>query len=260
MNRTEPSHSEITSNASSISTKKKNILVAGATGIAGSSFLAHCLGTTEYSTKNHHSKRNTTTGEATQLYSAHMPPPINQYPAPESWRYTGLSRNAPKDINHPRVKFVQIDLLGDISALEELNDITHLIFAGYKPEADPRLQLEHNAALLKNCLRGLYQSPLEHIVLIQGMKYYGSHKGKFKTPAKENDPRLAESHYYYAQQDLVQSTGVEWTCLRPHVICGTTALGYSTKHFEHYCLLRFVGKSTESAFAMAWKRNQLQGT
>ena len=77
----------------------------------------------------------------------------------------------------------------------------------------------------KSCLRALSDNPLERIVLIQGMKYYGSHLGPFKTPAREDDPRHAGENYYYAQQDVLEHSGVNWTCLRPHVLCGTTSIG-----------------------------------
>ncbi len=32
---------------------------------------------------------------------------------------------------------------------------------------------------------------LERVVLVTGTKYYGSHLGPFKTPAREDDPRQA---------------------------------------------------------------------
>jgi nucleoside-diphosphate-sugar epimerase len=58
------------------------------------------------------------------------------------------------------------------------------------------------------------------------MKYYGSHLGPFRTPAKENDPRHIPPNFYYDQQDFLIEESREkawsWTCLRPHVVCGST--------------------------------------
>jgi len=202
-----------------------NILVVGATGITGSAFLHHCLNgpglTTSDDTFNTRANSNHTQFVINPGSSSEP----RDYPAPENWQFTGLTRNSLMHSAHPRLRCLQVDLLGDHSQLNSLNDITHLVFAGYLPDSDPTRQLERNTALLQNCLNALVDCPLEHIVLLQGMKYYGSHRGRFRTPAKEEDPRLNEPHYYYAQQDIVEACGVDWTCLRPHVICGSTSIG-----------------------------------
>ena len=44
---------------------------------------------------------------------------------------------------------------------------------------------------------------LEHVHLVQGTKYYGMHRGPFRTPAREDDPRPATPNFYYEQQDLL---------------------------------------------------------
>lgn len=195
-----------------------NILVVGATGIIGSAFLSHCLGEHQLDTEGKSGK-------------ADVPPPANpsqsaaDYQAAQDWHFTGLTRNTQITSNHQRLNYRHVDLLGDCSSLTDIKNITHLVFSGYVPETEPKRQLGQNTALLKNCLEALEPSSLEQVVLLQGMKYYGSHKGQFRTPAKEEDARLDESHYYYAQQDLVEANGIPWTCLRPHVVCGTAALG-----------------------------------
>ena len=59
---------------------------------------------------------------------------------------------------------------------------------------------------------------------MQGTKWYGSHLGPFKTPAREDDPRHMPPNFYYDQQDLVSARqrGRRWTwsAARPHAICG----------------------------------------
>lgn len=181
----------------------KKILVVGATGITGTSFLQHCL----FSQTTANYGRDTA------------------YVSPKDWQYIGLTRRADKRSSHANLTYIQIDLLKDCTPLQKLKEVTHVVFAGFVPEPDPAVQLIKNAALFENCLNALQDNPVEHIVLLQGMKYYGSHKGRFKTPALESDPRISDAHYYYAQQDIATESGIDWTCLRPHVICGTTSIG-----------------------------------
>ena len=42
---------------------------------------------------------------------------------------------------------------------------------------------------------------LRRVVLVTGTKYYGSHLGPFKTPARESDPRHMPPNYYFDQID-----------------------------------------------------------
>lgn len=181
-----------------------NILVVGATGVAGSAFVEHVL-------------KQQACGAC-------------------NWRLTGVTRRADQvlpnanslskaDNLSQRVSYIQADLIDDYSNISCLRDVTHVVFAGFVPAADFAKQLAPNRQILSNCIKALQACPLQRIVLIQGMKYYGSHLGAFKTPAREDDPRHEGENYYYAQQDFLETCGVEWTCLRPHVICGTTSIG-----------------------------------
>ena len=194
---------------------KKNICVIGATGVTGSAFLDFCL-------------QAKTDGQDHNIVCG-VTPDIED--APHDWSYCAVSRN-PKsaiasngDSNNESLSFVTADLLGDYSELEALRSVTHVVFAGFVPADGFAKQTEPNRRLLENCLQALSDCPLEHVVLLQGMKYYGSHLGAFKTPAREDDPRHDGPNYYYEQQDLLESSGISWTCLRPHVICGTSSFG-----------------------------------
>lgn len=198
-----------------------HILVVGATGIAGSAFLRHSLGKPGLGPIGEGGK-----GDTPSL--ADDNPVIGKtggYPAPDNWQYTGLTRNSSVESKHPQLECVHVDILEDCTPLHSLNNITHVVFAGFVPESDAARQLALNTALLQNCLNALKQCPLEQVILLQGMKYYGSHNGRFRTPAREDDERLEEPHYYYAQQDIAEASGIAWTCLRPHVVCGTTSIG-----------------------------------
>ena len=52
----------------------------------------------------------------------------------------------------------------------------------------------------------------------------GADLGPFKTPAREDDPRLMPPNFYYGQEDHLrrQQAGKRWTfsILRPEAVCG----------------------------------------
>lgn len=180
----------------------RKVLVVGATGVAGSAFVTHI-------------RKHQSDGLC-------------------DWQLIGVTRGAQPvvpvaggDVHDSveQVSYITADLLSDYQSIAALSDITHVVFAGFVPAPDFASQVAPNREILLNCLRALESNPLERVVLIQGMKYYGSHLGPFKTPAREDDPRHDGENYYYAQQDELERSGVDWTCLRPHVICGTTSIG-----------------------------------
>ena len=61
-------------------------------------------------------------------------------------------------------------------------------------------------------------------MLITGTKYYGSHLGPFKTPARESDPRHMPPDYYFDQIDWLTAyqngKSWDWVELRPQTLCG----------------------------------------
>lgn len=175
---------------------KKTVLVVGATGMAGRYFL--------------------------QYADAHHP----------DWHLIGMARR-PLDFAC-RADFVAADL-NQNELPESLNaalaNVTDVVIAGFVPAPTWLEQVEPNRRLVANALTALMHSgaPLKRVVLIQGMKYYGSHLGPFPTPAREDDARHMPPNYYYAQQDHLEQAQREqeqrgqrwdWTCLRPHVIAG----------------------------------------
>jgi nucleoside-diphosphate-sugar epimerase len=92
--------------------------------------------------------------------------------------------------------------------------------------------------------------------VIHGSKWYGSHRGPYRTPAQEDQPRHPLPVFYYAQQDWLSAhqRGKDWTwsALRPHGIWGF-AIGsqlhmmnavavYATLMKLHGLPLHFPGK------------------
>src|SRR5271169_4169315 len=143
---------------------------------------------------------------------------------------------------------------------ETLHDVTHLVFAAYQEQPSLAGQVAPNVKLLEGSLGALAAAgaPLQQVTLYQGNKYYGAHLGPFKTPARENDPRLLGPNFYYDQQDLLErrtrSAGWTYTLLRPEAVCGI-AIGnpmnilMSFAVYAHICReeglpLRFPGPVT----------------
>ncbi len=81
-------------------------------------------------------------------------------------------------------------------------------------------------AILKNLLDAVEEtSPsLRHVTFYQGGKAYGADLGPFKTPAREDDPRLMPPNFYYDQEDFLrqrqQGKAWHWTALRPEATTG----------------------------------------
>ena len=83
-----------------------------------------------------------------------------------------------------------------------------------------------NVAILRNLLDVVEESSpgLRHVTFYQGGKAYGADLGPFKTPAREDDPRLMPPNFYYDQEDFLRKRqqGRSWafTALRPEAVCG----------------------------------------
>ena len=112
------------------------------------------------------------------------------------------------------------------AGLWEQNDLTHLFYAAYLDRSDPAELARVNTVMLENVLDAVENAAhgLGHVNLVAGTKWYGSHLGPFRTPARESDPRHLPPNMYYDQQDLLEARqrGKRWTwsAVRPHAVCG----------------------------------------
>lgn len=138
----------------------------------------------------------------------------------------GLSR---RPVDLPGVRPISVDLLNPADVRDKLgglSDATHLVFGAYveKPTAAEKSAV--NSALLNNLLDVLEPAApgLRHVTLYQGGKAYGADLGPFKTPAREDDPRLMPPNFYYDQEDILrrrsEGKAWSWTALRPEAVCG----------------------------------------
>lgn len=147
------------------------------------------------------------------------------------WQVTGLSRRRGED--GPRQRHVSVDLLDTDDTERKLQDLTHAthVFyaafqAGSGPAADYAKNIAANRDMLANSVSAIERAApgLQRVVLVTGTKYYGSHLGPFKTPAREDDPRHAGANYYFDQIDWLaayqKGKPWNWTELRPQTLCG----------------------------------------
>ena len=151
---------------------------------------------------------------------------VDTLAARPDWEVIGLSRRKGKD--RDRVKYVSVDLLEPWQP--GFTGATHLFYAAFQPSAgkaaDYAANIAPNRDMLVNSVTTVEKvSPgLARVVLVTGTKYYGTHLGPFKTPARETDPRHAGANFYFDQIDWLAAfqKGKRWTWaeLRPQTLCG----------------------------------------
>ena len=147
------------------------------------------------------------------------------------WSVIGLSRRTAESA--PNYRHIAVDLLNDEDAaakLAGLTDATHVFYAAFQGAAGAAagyaLNIAPNRDMLVNAVTAIDRaSPaLRRVVLVTGTKYYGSHLGPFRTPAREGDPRHLGPNYYFDQIDWLAAfqRGRRWDFveLRPQTLCG----------------------------------------
>ena len=169
---------------------RKKALIAGATGVVGRNLLRHLI-------------------------------------AIGGWDIVAVSRRRP-DVEGA-YEHVGLDLMDAASCnaqLRRLTDVTHIFFAACLAKPDLAEMAIANMALLRNLVEAVepVARNLEHIHLTHGSKWYGSHLGPYKTPAREDDPRHMPPNFYYDQWDYLveRQAGKSWSysSARPHAISG----------------------------------------
>jgi len=151
---------------------------------------------------------------------------VDKLAALPDWEVIGLSRRKGED--RPNLRYVTVDVLQPWAP--DFGAATHVFYAAFQASAgkaaDYATNIAPNRDMLINSVSAIERvSPnLERVVLITGTKYYGSHLGPFKTPARETDPRHAGANYYFDQIDWLTDfqKGKRWTWsdLRPQTLCG----------------------------------------
>lgn len=169
---------------------KRKALIAGATGVVGRNLLRHLV-------------------------------------ARGDWEIVALSRRKPDvegSYEHIRVDLMNAALCRQ--RLSRLADVTHVFFAASVSKPDPAELVSRNLTLLRNLVETIepVAVDLAHIHFMQGSKWYGSHLGPYRTPAREDDPRHPPPNFYYDQWDYMveRQRGKPWTwsSARPHAVSG----------------------------------------
>lgn len=171
---------------------QQKALIAGATGVVGRNLLRHLL-------------------------------------ASGGWDIVTLSRRKP-DVQGA-YEHIAVDLLDAAQCkarLAHLTDVTHVFYVAVATNPDPLAPalIEANLSMLRNLVETIetVAPNLQHIHFMQGTKWYGSHLGTFRTPAREDHARHMPPNFYYNQWDYMveRQRGKRWTysSSRPHAICG----------------------------------------
>jgi len=142
------------------------------------------------------------------------------------WQVVGLSRRRGEDRGN--VRYQSVDLLAPFEL--DVEGATHVFYAAFQAAdgkaSDYAANIAPNRDMLVNSVTAIERaSPaLERVVLVTGTKYYGTHLGPFRTPARETDPRHAGANYYFDQIDWLagfqRGKRWSWTELRPQTLCG----------------------------------------
>ena len=156
---------------------------------------------------------------------------VDRLAAQPGWNVVGLSRRKGED--RENLRYISVDLLdaGDVERkLAGLGDATHLFYAAFQASgtqaADYARGIDSNRDMLVNAVSATERvaAGLQRVVLITGTKYYGSHLGPFRTPAREDDPRHMPPNFYFDQIDWLSAHQAgkpwDWAELRPQTLCG----------------------------------------
>jgi nucleoside-diphosphate-sugar epimerase len=143
------------------------------------------------------------------------------------WRVYGMSRHAPS--GEAPFTHIAADLTDPAScrrALATIEPVTHAFFAARAPFREGGVEdVEGNVAMLAATLDALASraEALDHVHLLEGIKWYGMHLGPYPTPSREDDPRHLPPNFYYDQQDLLSARAAlarwSWSASRPSYIC-----------------------------------------
>ncbi|MDT0509830.1 NAD-dependent epimerase/dehydratase family protein [Novosphingobium sp. MMS21-SN21R] len=177
---------------------KQTLLVAGASGVIGTSAVEHF---------------------------AQLP----------EWEVIALSRRPPRVAAGCDFRHVPVDLTDSgacSKALAALPPVTHLVYAAVA-EAPGLVTGWHDAALMarngamfENILHPLAASgSLQHVTLLQGAKAYGAHVHPITVPLREDGPRDPHPNFYWLHEDALRNASAQaaftFTIWRPQVLIGT---------------------------------------
>jgi nucleoside-diphosphate-sugar epimerase len=187
--------------------------------------------------------------------------------AHEEWDVIGLSRSARYPV--PGVHQVTADVLDEEATRAALagRTVTHVFFTTWARCATEAENCRVNGAMLQSTLAALGESPVEHVVLVTGLKHY---LGPFEayaespadTPFRESQARLPVENFYYVQEDVLfaesQRLGFTWSVHRPHTMIGY-ALGNAMNMGVTLAVYAGVCRATGEPFVFPGSPEQYGG-
>jgi nucleoside-diphosphate-sugar epimerase len=155
----------------------------------------------------------------------------------DDWDVIAVSRRKPL-VDLGKARHLALDLLDTEAcraALSALPQITHVAYCAVNEQQgamvagwqDPA-QAGRNEAMLSNLMEPILEGAqaFQHISLVHGLKAYGSHLWDrvMPIPFREALPRIPHENFYYRQEDYiaVRQAGQawSWTVFRPAMIAG----------------------------------------
>lgn len=143
------------------------------------------------------------------------------------WDVIGVSRGAPELGSW--LRHIPADLLDAADAkarITGIEDVTHVFYAALLNGRTLEEENALNTRLLVNFIDAALPRirNLQHVHVLEGVKWYGYHLGAYRTPAREDDPPCVPAYFYEAQHAhvLKAQRGQSWTwsTTRPGAVCG----------------------------------------
>ena len=143
------------------------------------------------------------------------------------WDVVGLSRSKP-DLG-PWLQHIPVDLLDPAQTRERLahlGSVTHLFYTALLPGRTLDEENDLNTRMMVNLMDAVVPAApnLEHVHVLEGVKWYGYHLGPYKTPAREDDPPCRPAYFYEHQHACVlkwqEGRSWAWSTTRPGAVCG----------------------------------------
>lgn len=145
--------------------------------------------------------------------------------------------------SHPKIRHATLDLQADAEGMaESLRSLgeapEYVFFCAYLARDTEEELVESNGSMLRNFLAALRitgamgDGKLKRVVLVNGLKQYGLHRGQVKQPMHESDPWLEgppwPPNFYYAQQHILVEQAARdagawsWVVTYPQDVIGVT--------------------------------------
>lgn len=143
------------------------------------------------------------------------------------WDVIGLSRSEP-DLPVP-IRHICVDMLDGEQCndcLRDIGSVTHIFWTALLSGRTREEENEINTRMFRNFMNAALPNipQLEHVHVLEGVKWYGYDMGPYRTPAREDDPPASPHYFYVAQHEYTlecqRGQSWSWSTTRPGAVCG----------------------------------------